>query len=99
MKANRTPTNRRYYTHDQYLQFKEIHTYNDIRDIVKYARVSTGNQKDDLKNQSDFLRQFCNARKYKKLWRIKFPVKIALYALAMIGLKSSAKNSILESLL
>lgn len=98
-KANRTPTNRRYYTHDQYLQFKEIHTYNDIRDIVKYARVSTGNQKDDLKNQSDFLRQFCNARKYKKLWRIKFPVKTDLYALAMIGLKSSAKNSILESLL
>ena len=61
-KANRTPTNRRYYTHDQYLQFKEIHTYNDIRDIVIYARVSTGNQKDDLKNQIDILRQFCNAK-------------------------------------
>ena len=62
LKANRTPTNRRYYTHDQYLQFKEIHTYNDIRDIVIYARVSTRNQKDDLKNQIDFLRQFCNAK-------------------------------------
>lgn len=27
-----------------------------------YARVSTRNQKDDLKNQVDFLRQFCNAK-------------------------------------
>ena len=40
----------------------EDNTYNDIRDIVIYARVSTGNQKDDLKNQIDFLRQFCNAK-------------------------------------
>ena len=40
----------------------EDNTYNDIRDIVKYARVSTRNQKDDLKNQIDFLRQFCNAK-------------------------------------
>lgn len=62
LKANRTPTNRRYYTYDQYLQFKGIHTENDIRDVVIYARVSTRNQKDDLKNQVDFLRQFCNAK-------------------------------------
>lgn len=62
LKANRTPTNRRYYTYDQYLQFKGIHTENDIRDIVIYARVSTRDQKDDLKNQIDFLRQFCNAK-------------------------------------
>ena len=27
-----------------------------------YARVSTRNQKDDLQNQVDFLKQFCNAR-------------------------------------
>ncbi|WP_369898635.1 recombinase family protein, partial [Ileibacterium valens] len=27
-----------------------------------YARVSTRNQKDDLKNQAAFLRQFCNGR-------------------------------------
>ena len=26
LKANRTPTDRRYYTYDQYLQFKGIHT-------------------------------------------------------------------------
>ena len=27
-----------------------------------YARVSTRNQKDDLQNQVDFLKQFCNAK-------------------------------------
>jgi len=31
LKANRTPTDRRYYTYDQYLQFKGIKTENDIR--------------------------------------------------------------------
>ena len=62
LKANRTPTNRRYYTYDQYLQFKGIQTENDIRDTVIYARVSTRNQKDDLQNQVEFLKQFCNAK-------------------------------------
>ena len=62
LKANRTPTDRRYYTYDQYLQFKGIQTENDVRDIVIYARVSTRNQKDDLKNQVGFLRQFCNSK-------------------------------------
>ena len=51
LKANRTPTNRRYYTYDQYLQFKGINTKNDKRQVVIYARVSTRNQKDDLLNQ------------------------------------------------
>ena len=31
LKANRTPTDRRYYTYDQYLQFKGINTENDNR--------------------------------------------------------------------
>ena len=67
LKANRTPTDRRYYTYDQYLQFKGINTENDNRQIVIYARVSTRNQKDDLQNQVIFLRQFYNAKgKYKK---------------------------------
>ena len=61
-KANRTPTDRRYYTYNQYLQFKGIQTKNDRRDIVIYARVSTRNQKDDLQKQVDFLKQFCNAK-------------------------------------
>ena len=62
LKANRTPTDRRYYTYDQYLQFKGINIENDQRQVVIYARVSTRNQKDDLKNQVAFLRQFCNAK-------------------------------------
>ena len=40
LKANRTPTDRRYYTYDQYLQFKGINTENDQRQVVIYARVS-----------------------------------------------------------
>ena len=62
LKANRTPTDRRYYTYVQYLQFKGIQTAQDRRDVVIYARVSTRNQKDDLQNQVEFLKQFCNAK-------------------------------------
>ena len=62
LKANRTPTDRRYYTYAQYLQFKGIQTEQDRRDVVIYARVSTRNQKDDLQNQVEFLKQFCNAK-------------------------------------
>ena len=54
LKANRTPTDRRYYTYDQYLQFKGIHTEEDERQVVLYARVSTRNQKDDLQNRQHF---------------------------------------------
>ena len=62
LKANRTPTDRRYYTYEQYLQFKGVQTENDRRDTVIYARVSTKNQKGDLQNQVEFLKQFCNAK-------------------------------------
>ena len=62
LKSNRTPTNRRYYTYDQYLTYKGIDTEKDTRQIVIYARVSTRNQKDDLINQTEFLKQFCNAK-------------------------------------
>lgn len=60
--ANRTPTNRRYYTYDQYLQFKGIGKEADSRKIVIYTRVSTRNQTDDLENQVDFLQQYVNAK-------------------------------------
>ena len=62
LKANRTLTDRRYYTYNQYLQFKGIISDTDSRQTVIYTRVSTRNQKDDLQNQVTFLRQFCNAR-------------------------------------
>ena len=45
LKANRTPTDRRYYTYDQYLQYKGIIAEDDNRQIVIYARVSTKNLK------------------------------------------------------
>ena len=60
--ANRTPTNRRYYTYDQYLQFKGIGKDADFRKIVIYTRVSTRNQSDDLENQVDFLQTYANAK-------------------------------------
>ena len=46
LKANRTPTDRRYYTYEQYLQFKSINTENDnrqkeelVQDIVSILHV------------------------------------------------------------
>lgn len=61
LKAYRTPTNRRYYTEEQYLEYIGKSTSN-IRKNVAYARVSTHGQKDDLKNQIDFIRQYANAK-------------------------------------
>ena len=80
LKANRTPTNRRYYTYDQYLQFKGINTENDERQVVIYARVSTRNQivnNEELSPQEELVQDivsilhvfFCRLyglRKYKK---------------------------------
>ena len=60
LKAFRTPTNRRYYTYEQYKEFKGI-TSSEKRTVI-YTRVSTSNQKDDLKNQVEFLRQYANAK-------------------------------------
>ena len=61
LKAKRTPTNRRYYTYDQYLEFKGLKKEME-RKIIIYTRVSTNNQKDDLKNQIEFLKNFANAK-------------------------------------
>lgn len=58
--ANRTPTNRRFYTEQQYNDFMGVATKNDRVNVV-YARVSTANQKDDLNNQVEFLKAYCNA--------------------------------------
>jgi len=61
LKAFRSPTDRRYYTYYQYLNFMGLKQDKDTREVVIYARVSTRNQKDDLNNQAEFLRTFCNA--------------------------------------
>lgn len=62
LKAFRSPTNRRSYTYEQYLEYKGIHEQDTNRKTIIYIRVSTSNQKDDLKNQIDFLRQYANAK-------------------------------------
>lgn len=58
--AKRSPTNRRYYTDDQLLQF--LGKPQDDRKIVAYARVSTYGQKDDLRDQVAFIRQYANGK-------------------------------------
>ena len=63
LKAFRTPSNRRYYTNQQYMEYigKTI-SDKDTRKTIIYTRVSSSNQKDDLKNQVDFLKQYANAK-------------------------------------
>ena len=60
--AKRTPTDRRYYTYDQYLEFKGVSNDFNTKKKIIYTRVSTNNQKDDLKNQVKFLLDFANAK-------------------------------------
>ena len=57
--AHRTPTGRRFYTHQQYLEYMGIADEKCPRREVIYARVSNRNQKDDLKNQIEFLTNYC----------------------------------------
>lgn len=59
LKAHRTPTNRRYYTHDQYLQI--IGQKAAEQQIVAYCRVSSPGQKVDLASQKAAVEQFCIA--------------------------------------
>lgn len=61
LKAYRTPTDRRYYTHKQYVDYMGESNSKHGKTII-YTRVSTNNQKDDLKNQIEFLRQYANAK-------------------------------------
>ena len=58
LKAYRSPSNRRYYTHSQYLNYIGESCHKNDKINVIYARVSTRNQSDDLKNQIEFLTQY-----------------------------------------
>lgn len=63
--AHRTPTNRRYYTLEDYNKVMGIEiTQNQVYEIIIYARVSNHNQKDDLQNQINFLKEYANAKGY-----------------------------------
>jgi len=59
--AHRTPTNRRFYTENQYNEYMGISIPDSSINVI-YARVSTRNQKDDLVNQVEFLKTYCNAK-------------------------------------
>lgn len=64
LKAYRTKTNRRYYTKKQLDDFLNRDTADDEtnKKIVAYARVSSNQQKDNLKNQMSFIRNYTNAK-------------------------------------
>ena len=59
LKARRTPTDRRYYTHDDYLAV--IGQKPKERTVVTYTRVSSAAQKSDLASQRAAVEQFCVA--------------------------------------
>lgn len=63
LKAFRTPTDRRYYTHNQYLEYTGL---TDIKErkgkTIIYARVSKTSQKYDLNNQVKFLQDYMNTK-------------------------------------
>ncbi len=61
LKAHRSITNRRYYTHEQYLEYTGRKTNIERKNIV-YYRVSGSAQKQDLLNQRIALEQFCAAK-------------------------------------
>lgn len=59
--AKRTPTDRRYYTEDQYHEYIGSSTKSK-RKTIAYVRVSSANQTDDLRNQITFIRNYVNAK-------------------------------------
>jgi predicted site-specific integrase-resolvase len=56
--AFRSPTNRRYYTHEQYLQYRGL-VSSEQGKVIAYARVSSLSQKKDLAMQKEALRAYC----------------------------------------
>lgn len=61
-KARRTPTNHRYYTDEDILKYQGLSSDKPKRKIVAYVRVSSHGQTSDLKHQTEFIRNFVNAR-------------------------------------
>lgn len=59
LKAHRSITDRRYYTHDQYVQVTGQKAKK--RKLVTYCRVSSAGQKKDLTSQKNAVESFCLA--------------------------------------
>jgi putative resolvase len=64
LKAQRSPTNRRYYTHEQYLQYRGLVAQEQGLTIV-YSRVSGMAQKPDLVKQINALETYCKQQSIK----------------------------------
>ena len=64
LRAHRSPTNRRYYTHDQYLAYRGMIAPEQGLTIA-YARVSGAAQKPDLVNQMKALEVYCDQHALK----------------------------------
>lgn len=65
--SKRTKTNRRYYTHEQYLDFINSDTAKKDKKIVAYVRVSSSSQRPELKNQRHALETFCIAKGFSNV--------------------------------
>ncbi len=63
--AYRTPTDRRYYTYSQYLDFIGNSSKNKNKSVVIYARVSSNKQKHELQHQIEFLYNYSASKGYK----------------------------------
>ena len=61
LKAYRTPTDRRYYTYKQYVDYMGDGNCKHGKTVI-YTRVSTPSQKGDLQTQVEFLKQYANAK-------------------------------------
>lgn len=59
LKAHRTPTGRRYYTEKDFNDFFKIEEQQKNKKKIAYCRVSSQNQKPDLKNQRTCIESFC----------------------------------------
>ena len=59
---SRTPTNRRVYTDDHFVEATGIANSAKERKTIAYIRVSSQAQKPDMENQRLVLEQFCIAR-------------------------------------
>ncbi len=59
LKAHRSITNRRYYTHDQYLQVARKKPVS--KKLMTYCRVSSAGQRNDLISQRKAIEAFCLA--------------------------------------
>ena len=62
LKALRTKTNRRYYTEEQINNFLNIETPEKSKMNIAYSRVSSHQQKHELKNQENFIKEFTNGK-------------------------------------